>query len=1303
MFTNNNNHVENAASGHSLNFIMLGTNEHRDNMHTVLTQLADCLANDAMQTVHLINGIGGVSKKSNGLPMLGTTDFSCCYDIENHQLICQRKLRETSQQINYVDAILNGAGYKDAKQEMRKVIDAMLAHDTNIPLTINFFGFSRGADTNLRMANELKQLYGSDRIREVNILSIDQVPGPDRANALNAKMVPDNIKHFVQVLMEDDKRSLFAAQDISKLVIKDNKKTQFETFLLNGTHSSATRFIEDPFNPDSKTTDAGILLWDIVQRFLKQHKIRMLPDKNLHYTLKDKDGYRVLDEAPTLTNAHRLAAYTKMQFQKEVYIALNTMGIMGHVSRNISENKKFYFLHGHTFFQDKQHMLLFQEMYPALFDYFFQNNINQYPLFKIHRDFLNLTLKQDLPGLNTETYARFIQHIQKNLLDNNSIDAILSGKVALPAPRGIPIAVKDYYAPDNEIRLLWEGTLSAVFSFVVGDDICAETPQIKQLLDDLYEIIIANSSTKLQGMQSAIHAFIVQNVNGNLILNQRLRSLININKVDLINDLLIYIAAIKEEKAYVAELKKMLPGLQNIIDNLKNKNFSAKETDSFLNDIYSGLRLVINNYPDMPFERKQIILQYMNTEHSTVIDAATEILSAYIKQRELVSIGQDQDLARDIAQLGITCLQLIKQNYTNNYSMIANAVMDMVQEKLAELGEKNTEIKRFKINYPGSASVVALPPEIQEYRKKINLLCEEVIVANKDYGAKKLSKYLKQYTKEIQQQTLKKLQQAKVKFDKRDLDSEIAKITSLIKNLASNLQILSEVQDKNLAKTLIENTIAGLKKANLNTQPLINELSELSYQLPGEEINEMAINTADILEKYNNVINTLFPGCLSTRIIKKICEHINDKGSELSNDKLADYSQIIKCLYQLNDLCLANNMSETMQLVKLIEDNKLFNDCRDIMAEHLRGIEIESQANVTEDKNIAVVEQLKSNINNYNNYRQKLKKGHIPLSNLLAAAFVQTFYLAPNTKLSSGRILATLFGIPSDNTGLNWLQYAISLGFIWHPLKNSIKLVSEYLFLAAQQICDFVKREIHIAIQDLREIRNAPIRLITKAGLYVALGIVNFGDALATTLWAVTRCVMSPIAAFNAANTLHPALGFLSGATTTALYTLAAILLAPITVPVGLFILSKLAITNAVLNLAPIMLPAKTVIAGLMGLFTAALVGLRGIAEKLHDKFYAIKTSTAPGSHYSAVNENSIPSTTHGSLLRELTNSNNANLAQISAPPAISTTAQRTTSFLFNNPISLEIPTQHSKKKATVDNTIVNNNTPNLRRPSGST
>lgn len=550
-----------------LNLIMLGTWEHQEKIQTVLTEFYEQIEVGPLQSKHLINGLGASPGKadSNAL-MVGTYTFTVNYDSSTGELQVKRLPAKHHFFAKY-RAMITGWGYREAIDESLAVIDAMLKSSTvsNLPLTINMLGFSRGADTLLRVCNVLQRWYGKDQIN-VNMFAIDPVAGFGRRHPEKARLVPDSIAEYEIVLMENEKRFGFNPQDKTRLTVQDPHHTEVHFHLYKGNHFHAQRFEEDPTsnrtNLRAQMLDANRLLWDDIQKFGYKNGVRF-KNGSLPYLIyvRDDQGKKAYVKKAirtTLTDDERLDAYTSMLKNDAVYKKLfDDKG----KDRSFLNRKTDYFLHGTNFFQDKYHMLLFKKKYPHFFDYTFQANTD-------------VSTKQNVIN-DIQSMSSDLKTVLQNKLQLPNIDDWQISH--MPPPQGIQATTAIY--EDKNLMGLWEGVQAVSHAVIVGYDHSVSKKFAEKFREDVMQIMTSNAQHKLKLINQVL-LNIIRTSDENGAFNRKLRQIVHY--YDRIN----------------MTVDKVIDAVESYKNKLRAKKFTLRigHRLSLITLLISGLMSLKNNY-----------------------------------------------------------------------------------------------------------------------------------------------------------------------------------------------------------------------------------------------------------------------------------------------------------------------------------------------------------------------------------------------------------------------------------------------------------------------------------------------------------------------------------------------------------------------------------------------------------------------------------------------------------------------------------------------------------------------------------
>ncbi|HVT62666.1 MAG TPA: hypothetical protein VHD33_04175, partial [Legionellaceae bacterium] len=221
----------------------LGTMNHRSTHPSVLTTMHQEIERYAAKegshvAAWLIDGPGSVGTPEHPTP--GTYIYA-----QGKKQIASKEV--ISQQLNNFNSFLDnryraitGEGVESSLLEASLYIEDIIKKNNGIlPTQINLQGFSRGADTCVRIANILHRMHPSIK---VNLFLIDPVPGPGRRDDPDSYTIPPNVNDCKVVLMLNEHRTFFQPQHRRRYRFT-NPKTHVSFQHLVGRHGAgiATR------------------------------------------------------------------------------------------------------------------------------------------------------------------------------------------------------------------------------------------------------------------------------------------------------------------------------------------------------------------------------------------------------------------------------------------------------------------------------------------------------------------------------------------------------------------------------------------------------------------------------------------------------------------------------------------------------------------------------------------------------------------------------------------------------------------------------------------------------------------------------------------------------------------------------------------------------------------------------------------------------------------------------------------------------------------------------------------------------
>lgn len=651
----------------SLNLILLGTGEHHAEVETVLTLLAKAIEENANQKVHVIDGPGANAPLDSDHPMLGTYHFSCLTDSQTATIIPVKLLKtgfmETTSTIG---GLIAGSGCQDAIREAVQYIDAVIATGKK-PLVLNMFGYSRGSDTAVRLSNVLYGLYPREEI-EINIFAIDPVPGPKRHSSIRSRLV--DVNDYEMVLMCHETRPFLIPQDLAQLEVKN--PDILRVHMLNGDHGASKRFRYHPqyrelgTEANKRTTDTPRLLWHAIHAFIKRHGIVLKDNQQIPFVAFD-DGrfswsasgqFRVIQQNETNVSEEkraeiRLKLYTQMQKNENYYREFSSP--FG-VEREFVARKADYFLHGVSFFQDKEHMQLFQKQYPHFFDYYFQKN---------KEGKSPAAVVEDIHAMRANDPDLLI------LLEQKGYGKVVNFTAeTLPAPRGIPVVMRAMYANKDLMQLFWN-LQTACLGVIGGNDKSISKENAEAILLRARKIMIADYSDakKIICLQTLISEAIFYHQHDGIFASKLIalvpsHKMIEIKARKLLSDGMAD-PDIKQVEILVLAISDAAKILEKISASVAAPAAKAQEIKATIQSLQLCLgRLPASNASKKLAERVQDFLNF-RVPTLQVVDHIVADLDRYLNRFEWFGLFRNIELVEQkkrIASLVKTTLLALKQH-----------------------------------------------------------------------------------------------------------------------------------------------------------------------------------------------------------------------------------------------------------------------------------------------------------------------------------------------------------------------------------------------------------------------------------------------------------------------------------------------------------------------------------------------------------------------------------------------------------------------------------------------------------------
>lgn len=134
--------------------------------------------------------------------------------------------------LNKLRRKITGDGVDALVFEAQQYIQHIVSENNGVlPEEVVLQGFSRGADTCVRVANVLKYLNV-----KVKLFLIDPVPGPGRRHDEHSFTIPDNVESCHIVTMANEHHPVYTPQDRDSYVFEGDTKVKFNT--LTGNHGA---------------------------------------------------------------------------------------------------------------------------------------------------------------------------------------------------------------------------------------------------------------------------------------------------------------------------------------------------------------------------------------------------------------------------------------------------------------------------------------------------------------------------------------------------------------------------------------------------------------------------------------------------------------------------------------------------------------------------------------------------------------------------------------------------------------------------------------------------------------------------------------------------------------------------------------------------------------------------------------------------------------------------------------------------------------------------------------------------------
>ncbi|CDZ76509.1 hypothetical protein BN59_00779 [Legionella massiliensis] len=347
----------------TVSFFFLGTACHHSSYQDALTVFHKAAALNANKpgskvAVHLFDGVGS---DPGELADIHPTPGRYLYDaVNNLKLKVEDGILESVRDLmQQVTGCLAGDGMDDLLFEATLFLEQLIRENNGVmPKTVNLHGYSRGADSCVRLANLLDSLYPDVK---VNLFLVDHVPGPWRADDPNSYVIPKNVQRIDAAVMLHENTPCFAPQDRSRYVFTSPHTTKVAIKVYPGGHGQAMLL-----TPEQETNHVAKLAHDDFYRFCQETGSLSERDPIPPYKVRHTWTSYSDEPAEVLTKEQRFEYYNEMQESWLLYSKSSAIN-----PRNVLSNHQHY-SQDHRLFVNQEHGELFMELFPNLYQWFYE-------------------------------------------------------------------------------------------------------------------------------------------------------------------------------------------------------------------------------------------------------------------------------------------------------------------------------------------------------------------------------------------------------------------------------------------------------------------------------------------------------------------------------------------------------------------------------------------------------------------------------------------------------------------------------------------------------------------------------------------------------------------------------------------------------------------------------------------------------------------------------------------------------------------------------------------------------------------
>lgn len=338
----------------------LGTAEHRDTARHAVINFHQTIEAGQLAHTRLFDGVGSSPLQSGSAhPTPGTYVYDAQTD---HKRPLSRVASCLRDGLQVIDGQLAGDGMEDLIREAILFIQTIRARYPETDF-VNLHGFSRGADTCVRLANRLHFLYPELR---VNLFLFDQVPGIGRRDDPDSYIIPANVQRMESALMLNEYRPGFDPQHGARYVVAAADKTRCVVLPFFGNHWAGILQ-----SGEEGTSHTAKILHNRFLRFCRETGVLAQDARPISMSYQRLDsgmGYVLQGTPDLLSDQDVFTLYCSMMDNERRYASgmrVSTRSLLARRDEHVRDPDLFV---------NQEHRELFQRLYPYVFCWFFEGN-----------------------------------------------------------------------------------------------------------------------------------------------------------------------------------------------------------------------------------------------------------------------------------------------------------------------------------------------------------------------------------------------------------------------------------------------------------------------------------------------------------------------------------------------------------------------------------------------------------------------------------------------------------------------------------------------------------------------------------------------------------------------------------------------------------------------------------------------------------------------------------------------------------------------------------------------------------------